>query len=180
MIAIFVGAVATAAIRRHFSGPPDVPAASQSYSEDAAPSPYVEEEAILFGSPTCGASTINGLAARTASLIDSLRAAAQAKGDSFTTVGVSIDGPVADGLSWLEPFGTFDEVVIGHNWLNSAVADHIWSDPGATPALPQLILVRRHVAQGQQAIRIGPDTVVHRWVGTGDLAPAIVAALRHQ
>ena len=82
--------------------------------------------------------------------------AARARGDSFTTVGVSIDGPFDKGAAWLNQFGAFDEIVIGRNWLNSAVATYIWADPSATPAIPQLVLVRHRVAKSERSIQLVP------------------------
>ncbi len=180
VVAIFVGAVLTAGLRHHLSTRRAAASPTEAYSTEFRPSVYAEEVAILFGSPTCGFSKIDGLIPATAALIDSLRVAAHAHGDSFSTVGVSLDGSVADGKAWLAPFGTFDELVFGRNWLNSVVVEYIWSDPDAKPAIPQLILLRHHVERGQRTIRLSRDTIVRRWVGVGDLAPAVAARLRGQ
>ncbi|HET7631593.1 MAG TPA: hypothetical protein VFK16_04670 [Gemmatimonadaceae bacterium] len=158
---------------------PAAPAAALQYTKAASPVEYFEEQAILFGSPTCGFSKIHGLAAATRQLIDSIRGVALARGDSFSTVGVSLEGPASDGEAWLYEFDKFDELIIGHNWLNSAVVAHIWSDPDAKPAIPQLVLIRRHIRNGQRSIAVGQDSVVRRWVGVGELAPAVARSLRY-
>jgi len=179
LLAIAIGAAGTAALRGVFGSASPVRVPGSQFSAAHPRPPYVEDEAILFGSPTCGASSIPGLTDAAIRLVDSLRVAARARGDSFTTVGVSIDGPFDKGAAWLKQFGAFDEIVIGRNWLNSAVATYIWADAGATPAIPQLVLVRHRVAKSERSIQLGPDSVVRRWIGVGDLAPAIVKRMAH-
>jgi hypothetical protein len=131
--------------------------------------PYIEEIAVLVGSYTCSASSYPGLPERTHTLIDSLRRAATARGNVFATIGVAIDGPRSRGEAWLDKFGSFDEIVVGRNWMNSAVAHYIWSDPDALPAIPQLVLVTHRVSPSPRVIRVGADSVVKRWVGGGTL-----------
>ena len=137
---------------------------------------YVEEVAVLIGSHTCRAGAIPGLTNQTKRLIDSLRHAAVGRGHVFATVGVSMDGPIDKGEAWLEDFGDFDEITVGRNWLNSAVVQRVWDDPDPKPSIPQLLLVQHRIVKSLRTLTVGPDSLLRRWVGAGELAPAAVKA----
>lgn len=125
----------------------------------------VEDVAILIGSPQCSASVLASLRSTVPRLIDSLRTAANREGRDFSTIGVSIDGPLSDGLAWLGRFGSFDETVIGRNWMNTVLIHYIWRDASPVAEVPQLLVVRRTVHKGAKRIDFGPDSLVHRWLG---------------
>lgn len=56
---------------------------------------------------------------------------------AFKAIGLSLDWKPEDGLSHLQKFGRFDEIVIGDNLTNSMALDYFWSqgNPSDTPAV---------------------------------------------
>jgi hypothetical protein len=65
----------------------------------------------------------------------------------------------------LQPLEEYDEVSVGSNWANLAAVRYIWSDTTATPGLPQVVLVERHVLPGARSIGVGPERILGRVVG---------------
>jgi hypothetical protein len=107
-------------------------------------------------------------------LLDSLRTAAAARGHLFSTIGVSTDSPPR-GIDWLKRFGDFDEVVVGRNWMNTAIVQYVWSDRADMAGMPQILLVEHRVQSTPRSIVVGQDRVVRRWYGAGAIAPEIRA-----
>jgi hypothetical protein len=84
-------------------------------------------------------------------------------------MGVSTDWDLESGLRFLNDCGPWDEVVVGNNWYNSAVIEHIWSVPGAEAAVPQVLLVERFFEASGNRIEPGPKNYLVRLSGTSDL-----------
>ena len=102
--------------------------------------------------------------------------AAQAKDRhmSLSVIGVALDWDVKRGAAFLEPLGAFDQVVIGGNWVNLAVAQFVLRDPLAEMAMPQIVVLERTVQQGDR-VTISEPRVIRRIIGGADI-PAWVAA----
>jgi len=42
------------------------------------------------------------------------------------TIGVSTDWSISEGIAFLQDAGEWSEIVVGNNWYNSAVIEHVW------------------------------------------------------
>jgi hypothetical protein len=120
---------------------------------------------IFVGNSGCAASTSTQIPGAMATIAASLGTQMIKKGGYVTRRGVALDGQPADGLRFLNRVGTFDEIDLGHNWLNAEAVNYIWRDVPGKAALPQIILVEHHVQVTPSAITIGPDRVVARKIG---------------
>lgn len=125
---------------------------------------------VLVGSSTCGASKEPLLPAALSSVGRYYEDSTRAHGETLVSVGVALDWDLNAGLNFLNAIGSFDEISIGRNWLNSQAVSYFWRDHPGEPALPQLMLVRRQVDVSNQVIGVSRDTVIKRWVGV----PAIL------
>jgi len=108
---------------------------------------------------------------------------------TFSTVGIALDDNVAGGVALLQPLEQFDEIIVGGGWTNSGAERYIWADTAATPAIPQILIVERHVGVNDDHTRwdLSSSTVLRRligeseiraWVKGGALLP--VGSLKHQ
>jgi hypothetical protein len=73
----------------------------------------------------------------------------------------------------LRNFGTFDEVSVGRNWLNTAIVLYIWDRSADSAGMPQLVLVEHHVRSTTKQIAVGRDSIIRRWYGARAIDPAI-------
>jgi len=98
---------------------------------------------------------------------------AATEGRSFAAVGVALDWNVAEGFSFLQESGAFDELVIGRNWENSAALAHLWRPEGLDDrpiAIPSIMVFERTIsAEGP----ITASAPVYLFEATG--APAVSA-----
>lgn len=104
---------------------------------------------------------------------------AEREGKAFVAVGVALDDSVEEGLAFLAEAGRFDELVIGHSWLNSAALTHIWHPEGLSersPALPGVTVFAQDVVLGEAGIAAGDPTylvelldarTIMEWVDAG-------------
>jgi hypothetical protein len=131
------------------------------------------EVAVFLGMAACGSCRLPELPGAVRLLLDSLRKDAARRGDRFSTLGVVLDDPSPTVIRWLNQFGTFDEIAVGGNWLNTAVAKMVWDDHTAKPGVPQLILLRHDVEATSTSIQVGADSVLRRWLGARQLVPSL-------
>jgi hypothetical protein len=105
---------------------------------------------------------------------------AQAGKRKLRTIGVSSDWDVDRGLQFLRDCGPWDEVVVGNNWYNSAVIEHIWNLPDTNGAIPQVIVFERSfVMTGRRMvpspkrylIRLIGKREVSEWLASGSIEP---------
>lgn len=83
-------------------------------------------------------------------------------------IGVALDHYPKTGLDFLSRFGTFDELIAGGSWLNSASVT--WLIRGGEKLdTPQLLVVERDVEALQSSLRVGQDRVVERAVGVEEI-----------
>jgi thiol-disulfide isomerase/thioredoxin len=130
--------------------------------------------AVYIGASTCGPCMTADVKAAVAKANVLLSAWAKAHGYAFSAMGVSTDWSTADGLEFLKGNGPFDQLVVGGNWANLGAERFIWSDAGAQPAMPQIVLVERTVTLGDR-ISISAPRVVKRVFGSAEI-PAWVAS----
>lgn len=62
----------------------------------------------------------------------------------------------------------------GSNWIGDGATKYIWRDIPGEADVPQLLVLRRSVQQGQ-ALRLGEDQVVKRILGTEDIEKWVAA-----
>jgi hypothetical protein len=101
-------------------------------------------------------------------------AQATARGLTFRAIGVAQDWDLKAGVTFLEPLGAFDQVVIGDNWTNIGVEQFVLRDSQAEMAMPQIVILERTVKLGKRVTVTEPH-VLKRIVG-GEAIPAWVAA----
>lgn len=83
---------------------------------------------------------------------------------STATVGVLIEGDLAEGLEYLNSIGlkNFDEISIGNAWLNEHLVKLVWRDKVTVAAVPQVILVARDISASLRPLTVtyGRDSVI--------------------
>lgn len=139
------------------------------YNPDHETKSGTELVAVYVGSPTCGPCKTDEYKALLRRMKVELSEKADTTGREFVAVGVSKSYGVKRGIEFLFNAGKWDEIVVGQNWHNSAVSEHIWTEPEAKPSMPQVIIYEREVKQGQSRIDFGPKEYQRRITGGGSL-----------
>lgn len=126
---------------------------------------------VLLTSSTCSSSRTPGFADSINRLLGELPSVASGEGKRVHRVGVSVDWNVQSGLRDLSRYGTFDEIVVGNKWLNSAVIDLVWRTADGVSATPQLILLERQLDVDSAAVRISilQTELIERLVGAREI-----------
>lgn len=131
---------------------------------------------VLLGSSGCGASRTPGFPEAIDSLVGLLSRAAQMDGFQFSVIGVAVDPSIADGLKFLNRFHGFDEVLVGHGWLNSGAVKYVWQDLGGSAVLPQVLLVRRDVLLGRTGVQVTSERTITRVIGVRQILDWVQSA----
>lgn len=140
---------------------------------------------VFIGSSKCGASAVPALPAA----LDSIRASAARYAasvhDQFSSLGIAVDQQPNDGLLFLKKFGVFDQIAVGHNWLNAAAISYIWRETPGPGSLPQVVLVERQLDVTGDGVSVGADRILARKTGSDGLirwaaqgAPIIAVSAR--
>ena len=119
---------------------------------------------VLIGSMSCGASKMPGVHDAVKSIVAEFRSYARTRGEGFSAVGVAMDVNHKSGREFLRPFGPFDQIMIGGGWLNQAVVTYVVRDHPARLAIPQVLVVRRHIGSTQRELDVAADSIVLRLV----------------
>lgn len=84
----------------------------------------------------------------------------------FSVIGVSIDWSTSEGVSHLEKFGLFDEIMTGRKWSGTGAHRYISQIPGI-PATPQVLVIGRNPASinARGSRPVVKDILIHRVVG---------------
>ncbi|MFQ5889520.1 MAG: hypothetical protein ACE5JR_05655 [Gemmatimonadota bacterium] len=131
--------------------------------------------AVYIGSSTCAPCQTPELKAAIRQMKDELSRRAEGEGRRFYAIGVALDWSIEDGMELLRSTATFDEILVGRNWLNTGAIEHIWSDPGTRQLIPQVIVFEREVRWGSQEIELGPKRVLRRVGGGGEISEWVEA-----
>ena len=116
---------------------------------------------VLIATSTCPGIDDPALGAALAQAREGLRREAAAKGQLFTTIGVSLDWSIDHGIEMLARFGPFDEVTVGRGWLNTGALRYIWKDMPGIAAVPQIVVVEREIDKGR-SIQVTEEHVRYR------------------
>ena len=94
---------------------------------------------VYVGSSSCTSSKDPELPPAVERLKVDLAMFAQDRQWGFRATGIAVDWRTAQGVSYLDDFGTFDEISVGYNWQNSTVVKYAW-DEGIHPATPAVLI----------------------------------------
>lgn len=97
-------------------------------------------------------------------------AQAQQGGAAFSAIAVSLDWATKDGMAFLAPLGTFDEILAGGNWSSIGAQRFIWSDTDRAPSIPQVLIIERTVQPASKSVAFTPDKVLRRVLGATEIA----------
>lgn len=106
---------------------------------------------VYFGCSTCAAANNPDLIKYYSKIKESIQRRVVEKEINFTTIGISNDYLIQDGLNHLEKFDNFNEVSIGNGMSNSGIQKYIWQaeeiiTQAATPQI--LVLFRTYKSTG--------------------------------
>jgi hypothetical protein len=105
---------------------------------------------------------------------------AQVERRKLRTIGVSNDWDVEVGLQFLRDCGPWDEVVVGNNWYNSAIIEHVWNLPDVDGSIPQVVVFERaFILTGTRwipgvkryLIRLIGKVQMNEWLASGSIEP---------
>ncbi|HEX8450635.1 MAG TPA: hypothetical protein VF647_00995 [Longimicrobium sp.] len=128
-----------------------------------------EVVAILISSSTCIANQQAGFKPAVREMMRRLGVQRDSAKLHLSITGVSTDWEPRVAVSYFEEFGEFDELVVGRNWFNSAITQHVWQTEGARSVIPQIILLERTVTQGERGLRITGERVIGRFWGGDEI-----------
>jgi hypothetical protein len=106
---------------------------------------------VYFGCSTCAAANNPDLIKYYSKIKESIQRRVVEKEINFTTIGISNDYLIQDGLNHLEKFDNFNEVAIGNGMSNSGIHKYIWHAEDIIPqaATPQIqVLFRTYKSTG--------------------------------
>lgn len=86
-----------------------------------------------------------------------------------TTLGVALDWDIAAGIRALDNWGSFDEISVGQNWLNTQSIRFGFRDFPGNVATPSLLLFTRVTTPHQHTITVSADSIVARASGASDM-----------
>lgn len=124
---------------------------------------------VLVGASFCGAQRKAGFPQQVEDAKLAVQRQAAASGRQFSALAVSLDWKTEDALAFLEHFGEWDQMSVGHNWLNEGAIRYVWRDMPGEPALPQILVIERDVEKGEQGIAVRGDRLVKRLLGTAEI-----------
>ncbi|MDE2825842.1 MAG: hypothetical protein OXL40_00860 [Bacteroidota bacterium] len=132
----------------------------------------VELALIYIGSSSCAFSTNPELPQMIETAKEGVKKAAMEADRSFTVTGIAKDWDVRAGVTHLETFGTFDEIMTGRSWMNEGVLKYIWQTLPGTPSTPQVLVVERNVSVPGDTVdrfKVSDEKVIVRKVGLGEI-----------
>ena len=141
------------------------------YRPDTAEPRATELVALVISARSCGPCNRANYKDATRRMKILLARQAAQRGESFAVVGIGIDWNVDTARAYFATLGQFDELVLGRNWRNTGALAYMWRDSIARPAMPQVVLVRRHIdfPPGSSRMTVSPDSVLRRLVGASSI-----------
>jgi hypothetical protein len=86
----------------------------------------------------------------------------------FETIGISDNWNIQTGIADLAEIGSFDEVLVGRNWMNHGVQKYV-VDMNAKNIVPQVLVLVQSINADSLPLIYGPLVEVLRLVGHGEL-----------
>jgi hypothetical protein len=139
--------------------------ARQTYIPDYEFRPGEEVVLVFIGASFCGAQREPGFPAVVERAKLGVARQARERGQQFRAHAVSLDWKPDEAMDFLRHFGAFDEISVGSNWLNDGAVRYIWRDLPGQPAVPQIIILKRHI-ETDGAVSVRDEHVVRRFAGT--------------
>jgi hypothetical protein len=125
---------------------------------------------VWIASSTCGPCKAPEVQQAITAATEAVRAWAKSHGHDFVYTGVATDEDVARGYEFLSHHGPFDEVVIGHGWLNLGVTTFIVpyvGEPLAELGMPQLVVtLEEYRLEGSTLRAVRAPRVAFRSIGS--------------
>lgn len=156
---LFVGVATLGVVSRRRSPPA---------AEQVTRISYKTGDQILFvyiGSEDCKFS----LSAKFADLVTSARnsVSKQAKLATmdFSSLGVSAGPSAQAGIRYLARFGSFDQISSGRGWLNDSMEHYVWQTLIGDGAVPQIVVVKRHLDVRDPGYEFSNEKVLVRALG---------------
>lgn len=146
------------------------PEASTQPEPAVGPAPGTELVALYFGATTCRPCLRPEVKEAIREMRRRLERRAEATGRAFASIGVALDRSVPAGVELLAGTAEFDEIAVGGTWANEAAIEHLWGDPEAVPAIPQIIVLEREVRrEAGGRFSFGPPRVLRRVLGASTI-----------
>lgn len=143
-----------------------------------------EIQAILLASPTCRVCQATEFRRIMASSLADLSARNWGEGRRFSKVFVGLGHDVDEGLALAESISDFDELIVGHGWLNLGAIQYLWGGLPSEASTPNLAITRRRIEFDENTGRLLPENEeliirllglgeIRRWVANGAVVPGI-------
>ena len=125
---------------------------------------------VVFLSSSCSACRSPWLPTTIRGIRDSLILEADRRGVGFKSVGVVLDTNGREGVSYLDPFGAFDEISVGGGPLNHLAAHYFWNELPGVAATPSIVLVEHEIGSPPQEFwEIKGERILVRKAGLTEL-----------
>jgi hypothetical protein len=124
---------------------------------------------VFLGASFCGAHRRPGFPQLVEDAKQRVQGQALASDRQFRTHAVSLDWKPADALEFLRGFGEFDEMSLGGNWVSDGAVRYVWRDMPGDPAVPQIIVVERHIEVARTSTEVKNERVLKRVMGTDEI-----------
>jgi hypothetical protein len=124
---------------------------------------------VYIGSSGCGAANLPTMPDLIKASREKAKESSQAAARRFVSVGIATDADVRAGLAHLAKFGAFDEVTTGRGWANIGALKYVHEGLAGMPATPQVLVVDRHLINGDDGVRVTGERVLVRRVGVKDI-----------
>lgn len=147
------------------------------YQPDYSARTGTEIVMVFIGASFCGAGQRPGFPETLERGKLGLSARARADGKEFRAMAVSLDWDTDSAMVFLEPFGRWDEIAVGSNWLNESALRFIWRDHPGQPVVPQMLILERSLNTGD-AVSIADERVLKRLLGVGEISAWVQAGAR--
>jgi hypothetical protein len=130
---------------------------------------------VFIGASFCGADQRPGFPALMETAKVTLQRAAAAQGKGFSAHAVLLDWETDRGLAFLRPFGAWDEISVGRNWVGEGAQRFIWGSLPGPATVPQVVIIERTLDDGdpvrihgeRQVKRIGGADQIAAWIQAG-------------
>ncbi len=143
-----------------------------------------EIQAILLASPTCKVCQTTEFRRIMASSLADLSARNWGEGRRYSKVFVGLGHDVDEGLALAESISDFDELIVGHGWLNLGAIQYLWGGLPSEASTPNLAITRRRIEFDENTGRLLPENEellirllglgeIRRWVANGAVVPGI-------